>query len=371
MLGNRSILYYLDIPQVPPLILRAESSRRKLAHRLTGHVVPGKNLESGDRVKGRLPGMKTHNSNAEIQTLRKGFLARIRHYAEENVLPNFDTKGPFTFNIPRLGGKSLVYYLDIPHVCSLVLRAEPSLRRLKWRIANHDMLFRLGLLVPKVLYRDLRFRTRLRWGYYFMAEQKLEGTPFKEYSNPKDKAASLGETFARLHRYTAEGKGYLGSAHRYRRSKLLLLRKKARQWLARYRTAGCPQPEQVRTWLDRWPEDAWTPTPRLCKNDIAATNILVHGEAVSLLDLSGVKLSSALIEMVRIRQKTLCDHDDAWEAFLEGYLRVADLDQRREIDRFLILAEALHRIRLAGESSNPDKRADHCRCLFKILESRQ
>ena len=312
--------------------------------------------------------MRKHSRRAEIQRLRTGSLARIRCYVEENVLPRFDAAAPFTLNVPLFGSKSLVYYLDIPNVCSVVLRAEPSRRKLARRMTNHDLLFRLRLPVPEVMYRDLRFRTRLRWGYYFMAEQRLEGMLFREYPDPKGKAARLGETFARLHRHTAEGKGNLGSLRKYRRSKFILLRKRARQWLARYRAADCPNAERIRVWLDRWPEDAWIPTPRLCKGDIARTNILIHGDEVRLLDLSGVKLSSALMEMVQIRHKTLRDRDDAWEAFLEGYLKAADPDQRWEIDHFLILLEGLQRIRLAGESYNPDKRAYHCQRLFEILE---
>lgn len=312
--------------------------------------------------------MRKHSPDAEIQGLRTDSLARVRSYVEKNVLPSFDAPGPFTLNPALFGVKSLVYYLDILHVSPLVLRAEPSRRKLAHRITGHEILFRLQLPVPEVLYRDLRFRTRFLYGFYFMAEQKLEGTPFQEYQDPKDKAARLGETFARLHRNTAQGKGNLGNISWYHWNNVILLRKRAKKWLTRYRDADCPNAEQIKAWLDRRPKDAWTPTPRLCIGDIASTNILIHGEEVHLVDLSSVKLSSALMEMVRIRSKVLLDRDDAWKAFLEGYIEASDPNQRREIDCFLPLLEALQRIRLAGKSSNPNQRAYHCQRLFEILE---
>lgn len=299
----------------------------------------------------------------------------MRCYVEKNVLPSFDAAGPFTLNAALFGLHSLVYYLDIPHVPPMVLRAEPSRGKLGQRITGHEILFRLQLPVPEVLYRDLRLQTRLRYGYCFMVERRLEGTVFQECPDPKGEALRLGEIFARLHRNTAQGMGNLASVRLHHRNNSMLLRKKAKKWLTRYRAADCnratdcPKADRIQVWLNRRPKDGWIPTPRLCLGDIAPTNILVHREEVFLVDLSSVKLSSALMEMVRIRSKVLLDRDDAWKAFLEGYLEASDPHQRREIDRFLSLREALQRIRLAGKSSNPNQWAYHCQRLFEIIES--
>ena len=313
--------------------------------------------------------LKRHSPRVDIQRLRSQALGAIRYYIKENVLPGFGTSGNFNVDVPLLCNRSLLYYLDMPRVPSMVLRAEPLRRNLAHRIIGHEILLLLGLPVPEITYRDLRFRTRFRWGFYFMAEQRLLGTPFREHPDPQSKAARLGITFAHLHGNTMENTRNLASVRWPPRSNLILLRKKAKEWLARYRAADCPDPERVQPWLDRWPKDAWVPTPRLCMGDISPTNILIRGEEVYLVDLSSFKFSSALLEIVRMKRRILRNSDNAWEIFIEGYRRAAAPNLRQEIDRYLPLLEGLQRIRSAGKSSDPERRLYHCQYLFRILKS--
>ena len=311
--------------------------------------------------------MLRHKRRADIQQRRTRALGTIRCYIENDVLPGFGVKGGFTIDLPSLGNRSLLYYLDIPQVPQMVLRAESHRRKLVRRLTGQELLFQFGLPVPEVTYRDLRFRTRLHWGYYFMVEQRLEGIPFREHPNPYIMASRLGETFALLHSNAARHKSHPGSVRWPPKSNFIRLRKKAKEWFSRYQAAHCPDPERIRAWLDRWPKEAWSPTPRLCMGDIASTNILIHGEQIHLVDLSSVKLSSALLEMVRMRGKVLGDRDEAWEDFLKGYIGTAKSDLRLEIEQYLPLLDGLQRIRVAGKSSNPESMAYHCQKLFEII----
>ena len=137
--------------------------------------------------------MVRHNSRTDIQKRRTQALGAIRCYIKNDVLPGFGATGRFTIDMPSLGNRSLLYYLDIPQVPQMVLRAESHRRKLVRRIAGQEMLFQFGLPVPEVTYRDLRFRTRLHWGYYFMVEKRIEGIPFREHPNPYIMASRLGE----------------------------------------------------------------------------------------------------------------------------------------------------------------------------------
>lgn len=319
-------------------------------------------------IQRKLRKVVRHSHNADIQHRRTEALATIQGYVEEKVLPSFGATGSFNLDAPSFGKKSLVYYFNLPKFPPMVLRADPLRHKMARRIVGHEILFRLGLPAPEVMYRDLRFRTRIRWGHYFMAELRLEGVPFWEYSNPKRMITRLGEVFASLHGYTAKDTGYRGSIRLHRRSNPIQFRKKVKEWLTRYLAADCPDAEQVRAWLDHWPKDAWMMTPRLCMGDIAPSNILIYGEEIYLVDLSSVKFSSALFEIVRIRNKVLRDREELWEPFFKGYIKVAKPDLRLEIDRYLSLLEGLMHIREAGKTSKPERQEHHCRRLFQIME---
>ncbi|MCK4793683.1 MAG: phosphotransferase [Desulfobacteraceae bacterium] len=312
--------------------------------------------------------MTRHRLRTNIQHLRTDALTVVRSYIEKKVLPDFGATGSFNLDAPAFGKKSLVYYFNLPKFPPMVLRADPLRHKMARRIVGHEILFRLGLPAPEVMYRDLRFRTRIHWGHYFMAERRLEGVPFWEHSNPKRMITRLGEIFASLHGYTAKDTGYRGSIRLHRRSNPIQFRKKAKEWLARYRAADCPDAEQVRAWLDHWPKDAWKMTPRLCMGDIAPSNILIHGEKIHLVDLSSVKFSSALLETVRIRNKVLHDQEELWELFFKGYMGAAEPDLRQEVEQYLTLMEGLLRIRLAGKTLKPAQRAYHCHRLFEIIQ---
>jgi len=312
--------------------------------------------------------MTRHRIRTNIQRLRTDALTVVRSYIEKKVLPDFGATGSFNLDAPPFGKKSLVYYFNLPKFPPMVLRADPLRHKMARRIVGHEILFRLGLPAPEVIYRDLGFRTRIRWGHYFMAERRLEGVPFWEHSNPKRMITRLGEIFARIHGYTAKDTGYRGSIRLHRRSNPIQFRKKAKEWLTRYQGADCPNAEQVRAWLDLWPKEAWMMTPRLCMGDIAPSNILIHDDKIHLVDLSSVKFSSAIFEIVRIRNKVLHGRKELWEPFFKGYIKSAKPDLIIEIDRYLSRIEGLMHIREAGKTSKPERREHHCRRLFQIME---
>lgn len=311
--------------------------------------------------------MTIHRLRTNIQRLRTDALTIVRSYIEKKVLPDFGTTGSFNLDAPSFGKKSLVYYFNLPKFPPMVLRADPLRHKMARRIVGHEILFRLGLPAPEVMYRDLRFRTRIRWGHYFMAERRLEGVPFWEHSNSKRMITRLGEIFASLHSYTAKDTGYRGRIRLHRRSNPIQFRKKAKEWLARYQAKDCPDADQVRAWLDHWPKDAWMITPRLCMGDIAPSNILICGEEIYLVDLSSVKFSSAPFEIVRIRNKVLRDREELWEPFFKGYIKAAEPDLILEIEHYLSLLEGLMYIREAGKTSKSEILGHHCQQLFEII----
>lgn len=287
----------------------------------------------------------------EMLRRRSEALDTFRAYCEARLLPALGLSGSATLTPADLGRGSLIFFVEVEGASGFVLRGDPKLRSLNRRIAGHELLARRGIPVPRILHRDTSGSTFRQYGLGFAAEERAPGAPLQL---PGGDPAPIARVFARMHGHTALTRGPLCSVRWPWPGPRAWLKKKAARWIGMYREAGRPNLEAILDWIDSQPPAAWVHAPRLIMGDVTDSNVLVHGEQVTLIDLSGVGYSSAPFEVVRLQHRYLHDDSEAWATFREAYLAEASPDLRKEVEAALPLMEAFRLMRQCARRTEED-----------------
>jgi Ser/Thr protein kinase RdoA (MazF antagonist) len=289
-------------------------------------------------------------SPEEMQRRREAVRERFADYARSRILPALGGREPLSLTAPADGLGSLVFFLEAEGMPSAVLRGAQRRKSMAMRVGGHRLLQAHGLPVPEVPWVDLSPWTRLRWGYHFALEERRTGVAFDLAPAPE----LVGALFARMHGVQGRVRGRVGAkvAWLWAPPPRSWLRRKARRWLGAYK-ASCgehsgPSAAEAEAWVAAWPEEAWVHPPRLTMGDVTQGNILVDGNEVSLIDLSGVGYLSAPFEVLKLRHRLLHSDEALWERLWAAYFEAAAPDLRAELELGLPLLEGLRFMRLVG-----------------------
>jgi len=282
-------------------------------------------------------------------------LSRVADYARGPLTRRLHAPAPpIAVRPPPRGMRSLVYLVDFAGLPRVVLRADGRWLRAARLAYNFRSFARLGLPVPRLLGCDLSPLTRLRWGFYVLAEEFVEGH-FVDHAPDRVAAVrAAARALARFHSVTRRTWGWPGIPRlgSYRAYFLGHVAKRAAN-LARRLPQG--QAERLNAWFREQAAAAPLGSPfALTHGRVNCGNFVVRpdGEA-TLLDLIEARYGSFCPDLVAALDR-LCARDETlMSAFLREYFAARPPECRAAFEGSRTFFEAS---RAVGRASNLTRR---------------
>ena len=233
-----------------------------------------------------------------------------------------------------------------------MLRLEFSKKTLMRRLKGHEILSKIGITVPAVIWHDLRTRIFKKYGAYFFVESFMPGRHFKGGSGSRHFGACLGRATARMHRVSSWSYGWPGELRLPGRlfgglklrikvqNQLKILSKKDRQLAV-----------LISEWLKEQPIALWFPRPRLTTGGFISSNLLLNEKDVVILDLARVRYGFAPRDLVQIKL-LLKDDPIARKMLFKSYKETLGIEVWNELKRYIPFFEAIFGIRLAAKGKD-------------------
>jgi hypothetical protein len=289
-----------------------------------------------------------------LRRMRSDALPMFTRYAEARVLPRLGAHGAAKLTDPAEGRRSLIYFLEADGISRHLLRGDRDRRVMRARVVSHALLQRLGLRAPEIPFADLRLRTRLRWGLYFLVETFLEGESLATHEDPAASASAFGELLAKAHSHTGRP-GHIGAFRSPWPGLPSKFRARAADWLKRYVRAGGPEADALRSFIERFLASI-RHEARLIVGNITPTNVLIGPSGAGLIDVTGLMYGSARYELIRVREKSFPGRPELFDSFLESYLAASDPAWAERVQDTLSSFEVIHHMRQFSRAGDDAQR---------------
>jgi len=306
----------------------------------------------------------------QMQHSRKKHQPVIEAYVNDVMLPLFNSAGTKVSIEPAASGRqSHVYYLEGAGLDPLVLRGEPSRTDLKRRIRGHQLLLRKGFDVPAIVHQDLTTTIHEKYGFYFIAETRINGCFFNAAEDTASAGKRLGILLARMHQFTSWGLGWPGELRWPGRLIAgIKLYNQTREILTVYRRRYGVSADDIVRWLKEQPLRAWISKPRLTTGGFISSNVMMESDKVVIIDLARVRYANAARDLAQIRFSLTRYDTKARAAFFESYRRSASPTLLAELATTQRLSEVLFLIRMAVKEKNSRKQREREQEILSYCE---
>ncbi len=268
---------------------------------------------------------------------RSEHLEAVRRYVRGPLARRLGVEGRPARVEPAVHGKrSLVYFVDIEGTAPTVVRAVPRFAD-AWKLAHNLRAFQTKKLrVPTLVAADLSPLTRLRWGFWPLVEERIEGGHLDELGRPEAAVRAVASTLAQFHNVTRRRWGWpaLPRWGSYGRHLLARMEKRARNFDA---VLDTPRAAMLMQWCrERAAQAPLAPPFSLTHSRIYCPNFIVtpanDAYAIDLLECRfgtfGIDLTWAL-ERLCAGEPQPC----AW--FLDAYFAERPAGRRGAYERSL------------------------------------
>jgi hypothetical protein len=262
-------------------------------------------------------------------------LETVRRYAEGPLARRLGVPGrPAQIEPAEHGKRSLVYFVAIAGAPPAVLRAVPRMTE-AWTLGyNLRFLRRLGLPAPTLLAADFWPLTRLRWGFWPVVEERIEGQDVAALGRTEPAVRAVAATLARFHNVERRrwGRPMIARWGSYRRHLLARMARRARTLDSVLEAARADE-------LVRWCRERATAAPlgppfALTHGRVFAANFLVTpANRAYALDLVECRFAPFGHDVVWALEQ-LCEGEAAaCEGFLGAYFAARPAGCREVFER--------------------------------------
>ena len=252
---------------------------------------------------------------------RAALLDAISAYARGPLVRRLGAPAPPTSVRPATRGvRSLVFLVDFEGFARVILRANARWLRAARLAYNFRSFTHMGLPVPELLDRNLSPLTRLRWGFYALAERFERGQHPDEVPDREAATRAVARALARFHSVARRAWGWpgfprLGSYRAY------FLKHVAQRAAHVDRALSPPRSGELNAWFRERAAAAPLDSPfALTHSRINCGNFVVRpdGEA-TLVDLIEARYGCFCPDLVSALDR-LCQRDERlMAAFLDEY----------------------------------------------------
>ncbi|NQT51460.1 hypothetical protein HQ576_05390 [bacterium] len=248
-------------------------------------------------------------------------LGVVQRYAEGPLARRLHCRGQTPRVEPAQHGKrSLVYFVDFPQGPSVVLRAVPRLAE-AWTLAhNLQVLGAKGLRVPKLLAASFCPLGRLRWGFWPVVEERIQGKHLDDLGRPEAAVRAAAGTLAEFHNVERSrwGRPVLPRWGSYRRHLLDRMEQRAYHFDA---VLATPRADPLMVWCRQHAaESPLDPPFALTHNRIYTPNFVVTPDhRAYAVDLVECRFASFGIDLTWALKRLCADEPRATAWFLDAY----------------------------------------------------
>ena len=271
---------------------------------------------------------------------REAIREDVRDGIAERVLPALGCEGrPFSLEIPRLGRSSLVFLVKVEGGAGFAVRVgrgRAGRKDLQRRQRTAAFWARHGLPTPTVRYADLSARTGREAGFYFLAEDRVDGVNAVELGSQAFEA--VGRAFARVH--GVERRWHHGSFHQPRVGPFAYrMIKRHGEWTRALHRRGVVEREfaaRHRAWLRGFPALRRGGPFQLHHRRCTESDVMVdsRGEAW-VLEPQRCGFGSFMTDLVRIEERICRGDAERIAALHRGYFAAAPAGRREDYDALL------------------------------------
>lgn len=135
--------------------------------------------------------------------LRKEIVGEVEKGLVEAVLPALGLSGrALRLHIPAFGLSSLVFLAEVEGDAGFAVRVgrgPADRKQLGQRVVTERFWRERALPTPRVLHVDLREPTRAATGFYFLCEERVDGSNAVSLDSGSEGFAAVGRAFAKIH----------------------------------------------------------------------------------------------------------------------------------------------------------------------------
>ncbi len=327
----------------------------------------------------RMGGGAFENVQARRQQEARRAEAReaVARYASERLPGRLGAQGPpVSLRAPSLGMRSIVHLVDFEGFPRIVLRVLRRWLRAARLAYNFRAFARTGLPVPRLLDSDLSPLTRVRWGFYALSEEFVEGQHPTEAADREAAVRAVARALARFHNVERRRWGWPAFPRpgSYRRHVLERVAERAGH-LARALPQG--QPDALVAWFRLHAGTAALDAPfALTHSRVNRGNFIVRpdGEAI-VVDLIECRYGTFCPDLVSALHR-LCECEERLTgAFLDEYFATRPARCRAAFEQSRTFFEASHELgqassntRRVGRALDADEAAAFRACLAEHVE---
>lgn len=258
------------------------------------------------------------------------------------------------------GKRSMVYVVDFDGLPRTVFRAVLRFSDAWKLVYNHRHFLKLGLPVPRLLAASLWPPTRLRWGFWPVAEEYVEGRHLDQIGRPEPAVRAVAGTLARMHNVQRRRWGWpvLPRWGSYRRHLLARMHRRARDLEPSLEEARA---DELITWCRQRAAAAPLDAPfSLTHSRIYTSNfILTPDNRAVAIDLLECRFGTFGTDVIWALKRICAEEPEICGWFLDAYFAQRPDECRAAFDRSLPFFDVDYHLARAGIYSRRFVRRRH------------